>query len=230
MNNFDQQSSLNTQGLNQFLSKMYAYMAGAIAISAIMAYVTARFLASTIFSSPLTMIVLGIILIAMVFSLSFNPNRAPAMSIAMLFIYAAIEGILFSSILTVYASKDITMAFVSAAVVFVVLSVFGLNTKKDLSRIGRQAMAALFALFIVSIINLFLKSAAIEYVFSYIGVVIFTILTAWDTQRMKKLYVEYGNQIGVTNLAINGALQLYLDFINIFLYLLEIFGNNSDNN
>lgn len=228
MNNFDQQTSLNTQGLNRFLSKMYAYMAGAIAVSAVMAYVTAHFLQNTIFSSPMMMLVLGIVSIVMVFSLSFKPDRAPATSIAMLFIYAAIEGIFFSSILTVYAAKNVTMAFVSAAVVFVVLSIFGLNTKKDLSRIGRQAMAALIALLIVSLINLFLRSAAIEYVFSYVGVIIFTILTAWDTQNMKNIYLQYGNQFDTTNLAVNGALTLYLDFINMFLYLLQIFGRNDN--
>lgn len=229
MNNFDQPTSLNSQGLNKFLSKMYAYMAGAIAVSAIMAFVTVRYLRYTVIASPATMIILGIISIAMVFSLSFKPDRAPGVSIAMLFIYAAIEGVFFSSILIVYAAESITMAFVSAAVVFVVLSVFGLNTKKDLSRIGRQAFAALIALFIVSIINLFLQSPAIQYVFSYIGVIIFTILTAYDTQQMKTIYVKYGDQVNTTNLAVNGALQLYLDFINMFIYLLQIFGHNDNN-
>ena len=229
MNNFDQPTSLNSQGLNKFLSKMYAYMAGAIAVSAIMAFVTVRYLRYTVIASPATMIILGIISIVMVFSLSFKPDRAPGVSIAMLFIYAAIEGVFLSSILIVYAAESITMAFVSAAVVFVVLSVFGLNTKKDLSRIGRQAFAALIALLIVSIINLFLQSPAIQYVFSYIGVIIFTILTAYDTQQMKTIYVKYGDQVNATNLAVNGALQLYLDFINMFIYLLQIFGHNDNN-
>ncbi|MGX5377351.1 Bax inhibitor-1/YccA family protein [Ligilactobacillus sp. LYQ135] len=229
MNNFDQPTSLNSQGLNKFLSKMYAYMAGAIAVSAIMALITVRYLRYTVIASPVTMIILGVISIAMVFSLSFKPDRAPGVSIAMLFIYAAIEGVFLSSILIVYAAESITMAFVSAAVVFVVLSIFGLNTKKDLSRIGRQAVAALFAFFIVSIINLFLQSPAIQYVFSYIGVIIFTILTAYDTQQMKTIYVKYGDQVNTTNLAVNGALQLYLDFINMFIYLLQIFGHNDNN-
>lgn len=228
MNNFDQPTSLNSQGLNKFLSKMYAYMAGAIAVSAIMALITVRYLRYTVIASPVTMIILGVISIAMVFSLSFKPDRAPGVSIAMLFIYAAIEGVFLSSILIVYAAESITMAFVSAAVVFVVLSIFGLNTKKDLSRIGRQAVAALFAFFIVSIINLFLQSPAIQYVFSYIGVIIFTILTAYDTQQMKTIYVKYGDQVNTTNLAVNGALQLYLDFINMFIYLLQIFGHNDN--
>ena len=230
MDNFDQQSSANMQGLNRFLSRMYGYMAGAIAISAIMAFITVKYLQYTIFSSPVMMIVLGIVSIVMVFSLSYNPNRSAAASILMLFGYAAIEGIFFSSILAVYTMKNITMAFVSAAVVFVVLSLFGLNTKKDLSRFGRQAFAALIALLIVSVINLFLHSAAIEYIFSYVGVVIFTILTAWDTQKMKNIYLQYGGQYEVNSLAVNGALQLYLDFINMFIYLVQIFGHNDNQN
>ena len=176
------------------------------------------------------MIVLGIVSIVMVLSLSYNPNRSAAASILMLFGYVAIEGIFFSSILAVYTMKNITMAFVSAAVVFVVLSLFGLNTKKDLSRFGRQAFAALIALLSVSLINLFLHSAAIEYIFSYVGVVIFTILTAWDTQNMKNIYLQYGDQYEVNGLAVNGALQLYLDFINMFIYLIQIFGHNDNQN
>ena len=230
MDNFDQQSSVNMQCLNRFLSRMYGYMAGAIAISAIMAFITVKYLQYTIFSSPVMMIVLGIVSIVMVLSLSYNPNRSAAASILMLFGYAAIEGIFFSSILAVYTMKNITMAFVSAAVVFVVLSLFGLNTKKDLSRFGRQAFAALIALLIVSVINLFLHSAAIEYIFSYVGVVIFTILTAWDTQNMKNIYLQYGDQYEVNGLAVNGALQLYLDFINMFIYLVQIFGHNDNQN
>ena len=91
-------------------------------------------------------------------------------------------------------------------------------------------MAALIALIIASLVNLFLKSAVISYVFSYIAVIIFVVLTAWDAQKMKQLYIEYGNQVSVTGLAITGALQLYLDFINLFLQLLNILqmGSNRD--
>lgn len=224
MDNLEQQHSINVQGLNRFLSRMYGYMAGAIAISAVMAFLTVHYLKDSIFNNPLMMFVLGFVSIGMVFSLSYNPNRSAIASSLMLFGYAAIEGIFFSSILAVYTMKDITMAFVSAAIVFVVLSIFGLNTKKDLSRIGRQAFAALIALLIVSVINFFLRSAAIEYIFSYVGVIIFTILTAWDTQQMKNIYLQYGDQVNANSLAVSGALQLYLDFINMFLYLIQIFG------
>lgn len=230
MDNLEQQRPINVQGLNRFLSRMYGYMAGAIAISAVMAFLTVHYLRDSIFNNPIMMFVLGFVSIGMVFSLSYKPNRSAIASTLMLFVYAAIEGIFFSSILAVYTMKDITMAFVSAAIVFVVLSIFGLNTKKDLSRIGRQAFAALIALLIVSIINLFLRSTAIEYVFSYVGVIIFTVLTAWDTQQMKNIYVQYGDQVNTNSLAVSGALQLYLDFINMFLYLIQIFGQGNSRN
>lgn len=120
------------------------------------------------------------------------------------------------------------MAFVAAAADFIVLALFGLNTKKSLAGVGRQAMAALIALIIVSVINLFLQSTMIVFVFSIIGVVIFSLLTAWDSQRMKALYMANAGQVNVTNLALIGAFQLYLDFINLFLQLLQIFGMGGD--
>ncbi len=119
----------------------------------------------------------------------------------------------------------------SPFVMFAVLSFMGSTTKKDLSGIGRQARAALIAFIIVSLINLFLQSPMITYVFSFIGLVIFAGLTAWDTQRLRQMYLQMGSQVNVNNLALMGALQLYLDFINIFIFLLNIFtgaGGNRD--
>ena len=111
----------------------------------------------------------------------------------------------------------------AAFVMFTVLAIMGTTTKKDLSGIGRQANAALIALIIVSLINLFLRSPMINYIFSFVGLVIFMGLTAWDTQRLRQMYLQMGSQVNVNNLALMGALQLYLDFINIFIFLLNIF-------
>lgn len=218
-------------GLNAFLGKLYGFMAGAVAISAIVA-----FLIDTVFAKQVlpylaqnnwVVWVLFIVQLALVFTTSMRADRSPALTAMGLFVFAAIEGLFFSTLLLVYTSQDIASAFGSAAVVFVVLSVFGLNTKKDLSKFGRQAYAALIALIIVSLINLFLRSPMINFVFSIIGVVIFTVLTAWDTQRMKQLYFNAGGQINTTNLALVGAFQLYLDFVNLFLQFLQIFGIGS---
>lgn len=225
----------NQVGLNSFMAKMYGFMAGAVAISAVTAYLISNVYqvqALTFFANN-RWAVWGILIlqVVLVMSMSFKADRSPAMSLTGLGLYSVLEGLFFGLIVQVYSSQDVTMAFVSATVMFVVLALMGTNTKKDLSGIGRQAMAALIALIIVMIINIFLRSSIITLAFSFIGVVIFAALIAWDSQRFRQMYIQYGNQINATNLAIMGALQLYLDFVNLFIQLLNIFtglGGNKD--
>ncbi|MHC3377283.1 Bax inhibitor-1/YccA family protein [Ligilactobacillus equi] len=229
MNNFDpnQREIIVDGGLNKFLAKMYGFMAGAVAVSALVAY-----LATAVFQTQfMTFFAMNrwalwglfILQIVLVFGMSFKADRSPIATATMLFIYAALEGIFFGILVQAYTAQNITMAFVAAAADFVVLAFLGTNTKKDLSGIGRQAMAALIALIVVSVINLFLGSTVIQFFFSFIGVLIFSVLTAWDSQRFKQMYLQYGNSLNPTNLALMGALQLYLDFINLFIQLLNIF-------
>ena len=142
----------------------------------------------------------------------------------MLMVTAIIYGLVFALIAGAYTGANIAAAFLSSASLFVFLAIYGTVTKRDLSRAGGQATAALFALMIAWIINMFLQSPAITYIFSFIAVIIFVVLTAWDAQKMKQLYLQAGNQVSVSGLAVIGALQLYLDFINRFLQLLQIFG------
>lgn len=225
----------NQAGLNSFMTKMYGFMAGAVAISAVTAYLISNVYqvqALTFFSNN-RWAVWGILIlqVVLVMSMSFKADRSPAMSLTGLGLYSVLEGLFFGLIVQVYSSQDVTMAFVSATVMFTVLALMGTNTKKDLSGIGRQAMAALIALIIVMIINIFLRSSIITLAFSFIGVVIFAALIAWDSQRFRQMYIQYGNQINTTNLAIMGALQLCLDFVNLFIQLLNIFtglGGNKD--
>lgn len=225
----------NQVGLNSFMTKMYGFMAGAVAMSAITAYLISnvyRVQALTFFANN-RWAIWGILIlqVVLVMSMSFKADRSPAMSLTGLGLYSVLEGLFFGLIVQVYSSQDVTMAFVSATVMFIVLALMGTNTKKDLSGIGRQAMAALIALIIVMIINIFLKSSIITLAFSFIGVIIFAALIAWDSQRFRQMYIQYGNQVNATNLAIMGALQLYLDFVNLFIQLLNIFtglGGNKD--
>lgn len=225
----------NQAGLNSFMTKMYGFMAGAVAISAVTAYLISNVYqvqALTFFANN-RWAVWGILIlqVVLVMSMSFKADRSPAMSLTGLGLYSVLEGLFFGLIVQVYSSQDVTMAFVSATVMFTVLALMGTNTKKDLSGIGRQAMAALIALIIVMIINIFLRSSIITLAFSFIGIVIFAALIAWDSQRFRQMYIQYGNQINTTNLAIMGALQLYLDFVNLFIQLLNIFtglGGNKD--
>lgn len=118
--------------------------------------------------------------------------------------------------------------FVSAISAYLTMTVLGTITKKDLSRIGSYASAALIGLIVAMLANLFLHNPIIDYVFSIIAVIIFTILTAWDAQRMKDIYLQYGDDLSTNGLAVLGALQLYLDFVNLFLQFLDIFGANED--
>ena len=233
MNNNPEVYNNSNAGLNSFFTKMYGYMSAAVAVSALTAFfgsfspTVIRFM-----SNPIALFaVFGVQLVLAYSMSSLKSQRSPLVSALGLFVFAGLEGLLFSGIFIVYTAQNITSAFVSAFVMFAVLSFMGSTTKKDLSWIGRQARAALIAFIIVSLINLFLQSPMITYVFSFIGLVIFAGLTAWDTQRLRQMYLQMGSQVNVNNLALMGALQLYLDFINIFIFLLNIFtgaGGNRD--
>ena len=233
MNNNPEVYNNSNAGLNSFFTKMYGYMSAAVAVSALTAFfgsfspTVIRFM-----SNPIALFaVFGVQLVLAYSMSSLKSQRSPLVSALGLFVFAGLEGLLFSGIFSVYTAQNITSAFVSAFVMFAVLSFMGSTTKKDLSGIGRQARAALIAFIIVSLINLFLQSPMITYVFSFIGLVIFAGLTAWDTQRLRQMYLQMGSQVNVNNLALMGALQLYLDFINIFIFLLNIFtgaGGNRD--
>ena len=217
MNNNPEVYGNSNAGLNSFFTKMYGYMSAAVAVSALTAFLGSfsptviRFM-----SNPIALFaVFGVQLVLAYSMSSLKSQRSPLVSALGLFVFAGLEGLLFSGIFIVYTAQNITSAFVSAFVMFAVLSFMGSTTKKDLSGIGRQARAALIAFIIVSLINMFLQSPMITYVFSFIGLVIFAGLTAWDTQRLRQMYLQMGSQVNVNNLALMGALQLYLDFINI---------------
>lgn len=225
MNNNPEVYGNSNAGLNSFFTKMYGYMSAAVAVSALTAFLGSfsptviRFM-----SNPIALFaVFGVQLVLAYSMSSLKSQRSPLVSALGLFVFAGLEGLLFSGIFIVYTAQNITSAFVSAFVMFAVLSFMGSTTKKDLSGIGRQARAALIAFIIVSLINMFLQSPMITYVFSFIGLVIFAGLTAWDTQRLRQMYLQMGSQVNINNLALMGALQLYLDFINIFIFLLNIF-------
>lgn len=221
-------------GLNSFLTKMYGNMALAVLVSALSSYLTLTTFRTAVMgyfvAHPGTVWLLLLLPIALSMGISFSATRNPVGGFIMLMVMAVIYGVEFALIAGLYTAANITTAFISAASVFIVLAIYGTVTKRSLDKAGSHAMAALIALIIASLVNLFLKSAVISYVFSYIAVIIFVVLTAWDAQKMKQLYIEYGNQVSVTGLAITGALQLYLDFINLFLQLLNILqmGSNRD--
>lgn len=234
MDNMDPQTGrrqvVDQVGLNSFLTKMYGNMALAVLVSALSSYLTLTTFRTTVmgyFTAHPGMVWLLLLLpIALSMGISFSATRNPVGGFIMLMVMGVIYGVEFALIAGIYTAADITTAFISAASVFIVLAIYGTVIKRSLDKAGSHAMAALIALIIASLVNLFLKSPVISYVFSYIAVIIFVVLTAWDAQKMKQMYIQYGNQVSATGLAITGALQLYLDFINLFLQLLNILGND----
>ena len=215
-------------GLNSFLTKMYGNMTLAVLVSALSAYLTMNVFATQVlgyFQQHQGMIWLILLLpIALSMGISFSATRNPVGGFIMLMLVAIIYGVEFALIAGAFTAANITAAFISSAAVFATMALYGTVTKRDLSKFGAHAMAALVALIIASIINIFLKSSAITYIFSYIAVIIFVVLTAWDAQKMKQIYLNYSNENSVMGLAIVGALQLYLDFVNLFISFLQIFG------
>lgn len=161
--------------------------------------------------------------LGLVFAFSALAVRVSTPVAAILFFaYAALTGVTFSTLFLVYTASSIAATFFVTAGAFAGLSAVGLVTKRDLSAVGRFAIFALFGVIIASVVNIFLQSSGLDWIITTVGVLLFAGLTAYDTQRLKELF-----RSGATaaNLPLVGALTLYLDFINMFLFLLRLFGN-----
>lgn len=156
-------------------------------------------------------------------SLGFNRLSYPAL-IGVFLAYAAVNGISLSFIFMVYSLGSIMNVFLSTVALFAIMAIAGYTTKTDLTKMGSLLMIGLFGIIIASLINLFMKSDTMSYITSILGVIIFTGLTAWDVQKIKNMAAEDDGSTPFKKMSIMGALTLYLDFINIFLYLLRLFG------
>ena len=217
--------------VNGFLSKMYGYMGLAVLVSAIAAFLTMTVFRSAVAQMPPAMMwVILFVPIGLSLGISFKATRNPVAGFIMLMILAIIYGFEFALLAGYYTQAQIGTAFVSSAAVFGAMAIFGTFTKKNLNNLGSYMGAALIGLFVAMIVNMFLRNSMATFVFSIIGVVIFTGLTAYDAQKMKAIYDNYGSQVSNNGLAVLGALQLYLDFVNIFLFLLQIFGMGDNRN
>jgi len=180
----------------------------------------------TLFHSPL-MWLFVLAPVAIVFFLSFRIGSLSATTAQALFwAYAALNGVALSSLGLVYAGSDITRVFFITAATFGALSLWGYTTKRDLSGFGSFLFMGLIGIVIASLVNMFIGSNAVQFVISIIGVLVFTGLTAYDTQNIKEMYYEADSAEVVGRKSIMGALRLYLDFINLFLLLLRLFGSN----
>ncbi|MEZ2129860.1 MULTISPECIES: Bax inhibitor-1 family protein [unclassified Sinorhizobium] len=222
------------EGLRTYMLKVYNLMALGLAITGVAAYLAFTFAVSdgqltafgqAIYTSPLRWVVI-LAPLAFVFFLSFRINSMSVSAAQTTFwVYAALVGLSLSTIFLVYTQTSIVQTFFVTAASFGALSLYGYTTKRDLSAMGSFLIMGLFGLIIASLVNIFLASSAVHFAISVIGVLIFAGLTAYDTQRIKEMYYE-GDDVAVAGRkAIMGALTLYLDFINLFMFLLQFLGN-----
>ena len=215
--------SLATQSANDILWVTYRWMSIGLGITGLVAWLVSQSpeAIDIVLGNRLVFYALLFAQLGLVFAFNSVAVRAgTAVTAAMFFVYAALTGLTFSVIFLAYTESSIASTFVVTAGAFAGLSVFGAVTKRDLSGVGRFAIFALIGLIIATIVNIFLASTMLMWITTFAGVAIFAALTAYDTQKLKELYAA-----GVGgNLALRGALTLYLDFINMFLFMLRLFG------
>ncbi|MDH3335553.1 MAG: Bax inhibitor-1/YccA family protein [Rhodospirillaceae bacterium] len=213
-------------GLRAHMLKVYNYMASGLALTGIVSYATAHSetMMSTIYGTPLMWVVM-LAPLGFVFALSFGINKMSLPTVQGLFwAFAAVMGLSLASIFVVYTGASIARVFFITAGTFAGMSIYGYSTKRDLTGMGSFLMMGLIGLIIASIVNIFLQSPALYWALSVLGVGIFVGLTAYDTQKIKLMYLESDGHATAGKKAIMGALTLYLDFINLFIMLLRLFG------
>ncbi len=213
--------------LRDYMVKVYQYMSIALAISGLVAFMVASSpaLMQAIFGTPLAFVVmlapLGFVIFFGIKLKSISAEKAKSF----LWIYSALMGLSLATIFAVYTATSITRVFLITASTFGAMSIYGYTTKKDLTSFGSFLIMGLIGIMIASIINIFLKSSGLDFAISLLGVFIFIGLTAYDTQRIKQTYYHFaGNNEMVSKMAVMGALNLYMDFINLFIMLLRFFG------
>ena len=215
------------EGLRAYMLKVYNYMGSALLLSGIVAYAVAHTpaLMQAIFGTPLMWVVM-LAPLGMVFFLSARIEKMSFTTAQTTFwIFAALMGASLASIFVIYTQTSIVRVFMITAVTFGAMSLWGYTTKRDLSGMGSFLMMGLIGIIVASLVNLFIQSSMMHWVISVIGVLVFTGLTAYDTQKIKEMYLVSDGQVVMGKKAIMGALKLYLDFINLFIMLLHLFGN-----
>src|SRR5205085_1402962 len=225
-------------GLRAYMIRIYNYMAAGVALTGVVSWLTFNAAVSDtagrlvltpfgqmIYSGP-AVIVLFLATLGLVFAISWRVgSMQPSTAFALFMVYAALLGLMLSSIFLAYTHTSITRVFFISAASFGELSLWGYTTQRDLSAFGSLLIMGLFGLIIAMLVNMFLQSTGLEFVISAAGVLIFAGLTAWDTQRIKEMYDPREDGTAVGRKAVMGALSLYLDFINLFMFLLRFLGD-----
>jgi len=212
-------------GLRAHMIRVYNYMAIGVALTGVVAWLTSQIVGPALLNSPLIWVFI-LAPLALVFFISFRINSLSASTARMLFfVYAASIGLSLATIFFVYTQTSITRVFFISAAAFGALSVWGYTTKRDLTGFGSFLLMGLIGVIIASVVNIFLKSSGLDWIISLVGVIVFAGLTAWDTQKIKEMYDPMDDGTVAGRKAVMGALSLYLDFINLFMLLLRLFGN-----
>jgi uncharacterized protein len=225
-------------GLRAYMLRVYNYMAAGVALTGVAAYFTYSLavveiggrlqltsLGQTIFNSPVKWLVM-LAPLGLVMFLSFGINRLSASrALTLFFVYAGLLGLSLASIFMVYTGVSIARVFFISAATFGAMSLYGYTTQRDLTGVGSFLFMGLIGVVIASLVNIFLQSSGLGWVISVAGVLIFVGLTAYDTQKIKEMYDVNDDGTIAGRKAVMGALTLYLDFINLFLMLLRLFGD-----
>ncbi len=214
-------------GLRAHMLRVYNYMASGVALTGIVAMLASSSpaLMNAIFGTPLMWVVM-LAPLAFVMVLSFGIHRLSLFaSQALFWLFAAVMGLSLSTIFLIYTGESIARVFFITAAAFGALSLYGYTTKRDISGWGSFLFMGLIGIIIAGVVNLFMQSSAMQFAISVIGVLVFAGLTAYDTQKIKNEYSELHDYETSGKLAVMGALRLYLDFINLMMMLLHLFGN-----
>ncbi len=213
-------------GLRSYMLSVYNYMASGVLLTGIVAMLFASSgMAEQVLVTPLRWLIIFAPL-AFVMVMSFGMHRMSTATLQMLFwAFATAMGLSMSSIFLVFTGESIAQTFFAVSVGFLALSLYGYTTKKDLSGFGTFLIMGVVGLLVAMIVNLFLQSPAMHMAISAIGVLLFAGLTAWDTQRIKSLYAQVAGTDMMGKVVIMGALSLYLDFVNMFTFLLSFMGS-----
>ncbi|XTZ37155.1 Bax inhibitor-1/YccA family protein [Salmonella enterica] len=233
MDRFPRSDSLVQPGrsaLQTYMAQVYGWMTCGLLLTAFVAWYAANSeqVMALVFSSRVTFFGLIIAQLAVVFVLSGLIHKlSPGVATTLFMLYSALTGLTVSSILLIYTAQSIAATFVVTAGMFGAMSLYGYTTKRDLSGFGNMLFMGLIGIILASLVNFWLKSEALMWVVTYIGVVVFVGLTAYDTQKLKNIgqEMDISDSAQLRKYSILGALTLYLDFINLFLMLLRIFGN-----
>ena len=216
-------------GLNQFYAKVYAFVGLGIGLSALVSGLMLTtfqdLLVQIMMNARVWLIAAGFVEVALVYVASSMALKNSPAALPIFLLYSVLNGFTLSFVVSLYTPGTVLTAFVSSAALFFVMALIGVVVKKDLSGMGRALLAALVGLILAMIVNIFLNSSLFDYIISIIMVFVFAGLIAWDNQKIRYVYEESGGQVA-TGWAVSLALSLYLDFINVFLSLLRIFGSD----